>query len=180
MICIELLDELSFALVPPNVVIDSTSSTKFVCTNYRSNQSELEADLPKSISTDQIKISTIVSNQTSKQIQLDVKNFVGCFELLCYVKGQRSYGIYADVTAKGIIDCCYSHHEREREYIFYLLKQISMSFLAPPGVLQIASRCQVHERQYIKCTIRAPIIATAIKHGCWPKFRFEEERHPYV
>lgn len=55
-----------------------------------------------------------------------------------------------------------------------------MSFIAPSGVLQLVQRCQVHERQYLKCLIQAKVIGRAIKNGCIPRFNFEEDRHPYV
>jgi len=56
-----------------------------------------------------------------------------------------------------------------------------MSFLAAPGVLQRSDeRCQVYDRQYIKCIIRASNIATAIQNGYPPIFKFNEITHPYV
>lgn len=88
-------------IAPANAVVNSTSSTRFICTNYRSNTSELVADLAKTIPSNHVKISTIYVNKTSKQIQLDVNEYVGCFRLLCHVKGQPSDGIYADVIVKG-------------------------------------------------------------------------------
>jgi len=55
-----------------------------------------------------------------------------------------------------------------------------MSFLAAPGVLQLVDRCRVYDRQYIKCIIRATIIASAIQNGYPPIFEFDEMAHSYV
>jgi hypothetical protein len=49
-----------------------------------------------------------------------------------------------------------------------------MSVLAAPGVLQLAEKCRVYDRQYIKCIIRAPIIARAIQNDYPAKFEFNE------
>lgn len=55
-----------------------------------------------------------------------------------------------------------------------------MSFSGPSGVLQLVERCRVYERQYIKCIIRAPVIASAIKNGFPEAFEFNEITHLYV
>ena len=49
-----------------------------------------------------------------------------------------------------------------------------MFFLASPGVIQLAKRCQVYDKQYIKCIIRAPTIARAIQNDYPAKFEFNE------
>jgi hypothetical protein len=52
-----------------------------------------------------------------------------------------------------------------------------MSFSAAPGTLQLAERCRVYDRQYIKCVIRAPIIARAVQNDYPAKFEFNEISH---
>jgi hypothetical protein len=52
-----------------------------------------------------------------------------------------------------------------------------MSFSAAPGVLQLTERCRVYDRQYIKCVIRAPVIARAIQNDYPAKFEFNEIKH---
>ncbi len=52
-----------------------------------------------------------------------------------------------------------------------------MPFSAAPGTLQLAARCRVYDRQYIKCVIRAPIIAPAVQNDYPAKFEFNEISH---
>jgi hypothetical protein len=54
-----------------------------------------------------------------------------------------------------------------------------MSVLAAPGVMILPQRCEVFEKLYIKCKIKADNIATAIQNGYVPRFKFEETNHPY-
>ena len=48
------------------------------------------------------------------------------------------------------------------------------STAATPGVLQLAERCQVFDRQFIKCAIRATKIARAVLNDYPLKFEFQE------
>ena len=48
---------------------------------------------------------------------------------------------------------------------------------APPGVLQLAEKCRVYDRQYIKCVIRASTIARAVQNDYPVKFEFTEIAH---
>jgi hypothetical protein len=43
-----------------------------------------------------------------------------------------------------------------------------------PGTLQLQRRCEVYNRQYIKCIIYASIKARAIQNGYVAKFQFDE------
>jgi hypothetical protein len=136
-------------IIPNYTVINSTSTTNFLCINHQFNNLRLEASLSKSIPSNQMKITTTLLNETTMHIQLESNNYVGIFHLLCYSHGEQSKGIYADVIVK-----------------------------AAPGVLQLTERCRVYDRQYIKCIIGAPIIAKAIQNGYPPNFKFKEMNHP--
>lgn len=93
---------MSFGFVVPNlVIINSTSTTNFTCVNHRSNESPLEVKLSKIISSDEIKLSTNVLNQTTIHIQLESINYVGIFHLLCFSNGEPSNGTRADIIVKG-------------------------------------------------------------------------------
>ena len=48
---------------------------------------------------------------------------------------------------------------------------------APPGVLQLAEKCRVYDRQYIKCVIRASTTARAVQNGYPVTFEFTEIAH---
>jgi hypothetical protein len=82
-------------------VINSTSITDFICINRQSNDLPLEVNITKQISSDQIKISTNILNKTTIHIQLQSKNYVGIFHLLCFVNGEQSKGTRADIIVKG-------------------------------------------------------------------------------
>lgn len=49
-----------------------------------------------------------------------------------------------------------------------------------PGVLQLVERCQVFDRQYIKCMIQASKIARAVMNDYPLKFQFQEINQEYV
>lgn len=57
---------------------------------------------------------------------------------------------------------------------------MKMSFSGSSGVLQLAERCRVYEKQFIKCIIQAPVIARAIQNGFPDAFQFKEINHSYV
>ncbi|CAF4650162.1 unnamed protein product [Rotaria socialis] len=136
-------------IVPSVVVIDSTSSTNFICVDHESHHKPLTVNLSKIIPPSEMKITTNQLNKTAINIQLEMKNYVGIFHLLCYNDGEKSKGTRADIIVK-----------------------------ASPGVFQLAERCRVYDRQYIKCLIRAPTIARAIQNDYPPKFEFHEISQP--
>jgi hypothetical protein len=82
-------------------VINSTSITNFTCINHQQNDLPLEISLTKTIPSEQIKISSNILNKTAIHIQLESKNYVGIFHLLCFSKGEQSKGTRADVIVKG-------------------------------------------------------------------------------
>ncbi len=90
-----------FFIVPNIVVINSTSITNFTCINHQQNDLPLEISLTKTIPSEQIKISSNILNKTAIHIQLESKNYVGIFHLLCFSKGEQSKGTRADVIVKG-------------------------------------------------------------------------------
>ncbi|CAM4811007.1 unnamed protein product [Rotaria magnacalcarata] len=132
-------------IVPSVAVIDSTSSTNFTCVDHELHNKPLAVNLSKIIPPSEIKITTNQLNKTAINIQLEMKNYVGIFHLLCYNDGEKSKGTRADIIVK-----------------------------TSPGVLQLAERCRVYDRQCIKCLIRAPTIARAIQNDYPPKFEFHE------
>ncbi|UJR27550.1 hypothetical protein I4U23_008832 [Adineta vaga] len=135
-------------ITPDLAVINSTDKINFTCINYRSNNSILETNLSKIIPTNEIQLFTKKLNESALHIRLESTNYVGVFHLLCYSKGEQSKGNRADIIV-----------------------------IAPPGVLQLAEKCSVYDRQYIKCVIRAPNIARAVQNDYPPKFDFQEIAH---
>ncbi|CAF0919370.1 unnamed protein product [Adineta steineri] len=140
---------------PHIVILNSTSTVNFTCFNYQTNNSSLEASLSKNISSNEIKLFTNPLNTTAIHIRLESTNYVGIFYLLCYSNGEQSKGTRADII---VVD----------------EKNPHMSFLAAPGVLQLAEKCRVYDRQYIKCVIRAPTIARAVQNDFPVRFDFKE------
>ncbi|CAF2574445.1 unnamed protein product [Rotaria sp. Silwood2] len=130
------------------IVINSTSTINFTCIKHESNDKPLEVNLSKIIPSTEIKITTNILNKTAINIQLEAKNYVGIFHLLCYINGEKSKGTRSDVIVR-----------------------------AAPGVLQLIERCRVYDKQYIKCRIRAPIIARAIQNDYPAQFEFNEINH---
>ncbi|CAF3724536.1 unnamed protein product [Rotaria sordida] len=141
-------DTISDVELPSRVIIDSISTINFTCINHESNDKPLKTSLSKIISSNEIEINTNILNKTAINIQLEAKNYVGIFHLLCYSNGEKASGTRTDVIVK-----------------------------AAPGVLQLVERCRVYDKQYIKCQIRAPTIARAIQNGYPPKFEFNEISH---
>jgi hypothetical protein len=93
---------MSFCFAAPNlVIINSTSTVNFTCSNYELNDSPLEVNLSKIIPSNEIKLSTKILNKTTIHIGLESINYVGIFHLLCYSNGQPSKGTRADVIVKG-------------------------------------------------------------------------------
>lgn len=87
--------------VPDLVIIKQTGTTNFTCFNHRPSDSPLEVNLSKVIPTNEIQLFTSILNQTAIHIQLESKNYVGVFHLLCYSKGEQSKGNRADVIVTG-------------------------------------------------------------------------------
>ncbi|CAF0803811.1 unnamed protein product [Adineta ricciae] len=135
-------------IIPDFKIINHTSTTNFTCFNHRPSDSPLEVNLSKVIPTNEIQLFTSILNQSAIHIRLESRNYVGVFHLLCYAKGEQSKGIRADIIVT-----------------------------APPGVLQLAEKCRVYDRQYIKCVIRASTIARAVQNDYPVKFEFTEMAH---
>ena len=81
--------------------MSSTSKRNLVCTNYQPTNLPLEANIVESISSNQVKLTTISSNLSSLNVQIETFNYIGYFHLLCYEKGYQLYGNIADIYATG-------------------------------------------------------------------------------
>ncbi|CAF4744764.1 unnamed protein product, partial [Rotaria sp. Silwood2] len=82
------------------IVINSTSTINFTCIKHESNDKPLEVNLSKIIPSTEIKITTNILNKTAINIQLEAKNYVGIFHLLCYINGEKSKGTRSDVIVR--------------------------------------------------------------------------------
>lgn len=67
------------------------------------NHSNLQIELTKNISSNEVSISSTPIDHATIDITLEIKDYVGTFHLLCYEKGARSSGIRSDVIVKGKI-----------------------------------------------------------------------------
>jgi hypothetical protein len=96
-----LLIELSlrgFISVPSSVIVNSSSSiVQFLCINHESDDLPLMIELSKNISSDQIKLFRYQLNKTMIDIRIQLKNYLGIFQLICYSKNSKTKGISADV-----------------------------------------------------------------------------------
>lgn len=115
-----------FLLAPISVIMDSTSTADFTCVNHESNDKRLESGLSKPIASNLIKITEHVLNKTAINIQLEAKNYVGIFHLLCYTSGEKAKGTRADVIVKGKKRTAFSHTDTSQTNLYSY--QISFSF----------------------------------------------------
>jgi hypothetical protein len=87
-----------FISVPSSVIVNSSSSiVQFLCINHESDDLPLMIELSKKISSDQIKLFRYQLNKTMIDIRIQLKNYLGIFQLICYSKNSKTKGISADV-----------------------------------------------------------------------------------
>jgi hypothetical protein len=87
-----------FISVPSSVIVNSSSSiVQFLCINHESDDLPLMIELSKNISSDQIKLFRYQLNKTMIDIRIQLKNYLGIFQLICYSKNSKTKGISADV-----------------------------------------------------------------------------------
>ena len=124
-------------------------------------------NLSKTIPSHQIEIFRQEYNQTTLQIRIQLKNYLGIFHLFCYSKDKLNKGTRADIIVKG-------ERMTNENSFFESLK----TNLAEPEAVVLAKKCQVHARQFIQCTFRAPTIVRAIQNDFPARFKFLEETYP--
>ena len=49
-----------------------------------------------------------------------------------------------------------------------------MGIVDVPGALELKEQCRAIAEKYIRCLIRAPVLARAIQNGYLPSFAFRE------
>jgi len=87
-----------FISVPSSVIVNSSSSiVQFLCINHESDDLPLMIELSKNISSDQIELFRYQLNKTMIDIRIQLKNYLGIFQLICYSKNSKTKGISADV-----------------------------------------------------------------------------------
>ena len=87
--------------VPNLVILNSSSTVDFLCINHQFDHLPLMINLSKTIPSHQIEIFRQEYNQTTLQIRIQLKNYLGIFHLFCYSKDKLNKGTRADIIVKG-------------------------------------------------------------------------------
>jgi len=71
------------------VVLNSTNTTKLICTKIKDDNRDFEVNLSSNISSKYIQISTNNLNETAIEIILQSFDYIGRFQLICSLKGEK-------------------------------------------------------------------------------------------
>jgi hypothetical protein len=152
------------------VLLNTTSSTKLLCTKEKNDHHDFEVYLSPNISQNYIQISTNHLNETAIEITIQSLNYIGRFSLVCSLKGDTDHLTHSTIII--------SSKKKLNQTIIYLL--IIIYVLEPPGLLTRAEPCIVYYDEYIDCILRAPIMVQAINNNLNYTFNFVERRLPFV
>jgi hypothetical protein len=73
------------------VLLNTTSSTKLLCTKEKNDHHDFEVYLSPNISQNYIQISTNHLNETTIEITIQSLNYIGRFSLVCSSKGETDH-----------------------------------------------------------------------------------------
>ncbi|CAF4488134.1 unnamed protein product [Rotaria socialis] len=134
----------NFDLNPKFAILNSTSTTKFLCTKSKEDDLDFDISLIPAISSKNLKVYKNLLNHTAMEILIESSGYIGAFHLICSSITHKSASAQSDIT------------------------------IAPPDLFKRVGGCVVYENKYINCKIYAPEMVAGIQNQNPHYFDFRE------
>ncbi|CAF4273094.1 unnamed protein product, partial [Rotaria magnacalcarata] len=134
----------NFDLNPKFAILNSASTTKFLCTKSKEDDLDFDISLIPTISSKNLKVYKNLLNHTVMEILIESSGYIGAFHLICSSITHKSASVQSDIT------------------------------IAPPDLFKRVGGCVVYENKYINCKIYAPEMVAGIQNQNPHAFDFIE------